>query len=297
MGERPGEMNSSHRSTEDIRRDIARTQREMSSTIDEIQYRLSPDHLKQQTKESIRRAGVNTSRGIADKVKSNPLGAAMVGVGLWLMFRDNDDHHDDYDTYAADYNRRYAADFEYDSPRIYSPQTEYRDFEYGHEQGRGARMKEKASDMMDSAQDRVSGALDSARDRVSGAMDSASESAHDLADRAGERARMMRMRAMYGARRARSSSRDLLSENPLVAGLAAAAFGAIIGAMIPESEREHELFGETRDRLADRAKDVARSGAQHAKDIATAAATAATDAAKQETKTAKEQMKQDLRTT
>ena len=298
MGERTGEMNDSQRSTEDIRRDIARTQREMSSTIDEIQYRLSPAHLKQQTKESIRRAGVNTSRGISDKVKSNPLGAAMVGVGLWLMFRGNDqDDTDRYDAYAYDDARRYAGGLEFDGPRSYNAQGAYRDFEYDGDSGRFSRAKEKVGDAMESAHDRVSETIDHTRERVSGAMSSANESAHEMAQHAAERAHLMRLRAMYGARRARANSRDLITGNPMVAGLAAIAFGAIVGAMIPETERENELFGEQSDRITDRAKDLARTGAQHAKDIATAAAASATETAKQEAKTAKEEIKQDLRTT
>lgn len=288
MGEGPGAMNESHRSTEEIRRDIARTQREMSSTIDEIQYRLSPDHLKQQTKESIRRAGVNTSRSVTNKVKSNPLGAAMVGVGLWLMFRDDDDSND---IYASDYSRRYSGDFDFETSRV------NRDFEYGIDSSRGVSMKNKVGDKMESAKDSVGDAVDAARDRVSGAMHAAGDSAHELADQAGERARMMRMQAMYGVRRARNSGRELLTDNPLVAGLAAVAFGALIGAMLPETERENQMFGEKSDEITDRAKDIARSGAQHAKEIATAAATAATDAAKQETKTATSEMKQELRST
>lgn len=289
MGEKPGAMSGAHESTDEIRRDIARTQREMSSTIDEIQYRLSPEHIKQQTKESIRRASVNTSRGIVDKLKSSPVGAAMIGMGLWLMLRDDGDHHDDYD-FAARSRRQYAGDLEFEASRLYSPQSEYRDFEYGSDAGRGSSVRET----MSSAQERVSGAAGAARERVSGAMSSASESAHDLAGRASERARMMRERAMYGARRARGNGRDLLMESPLVAGIAAAAVGAILGAMIPETERENEMFGETRDRVAERAKDLARSGAAHAKDVATAAASAATGAAKEEARNAQQEMKQDL---
>ena len=55
-----------------------------------------------------------------------------------------------------------------------------------------------------------------------------------------------------------SESLDLLTTNPMISGLAAFALGAIAGALIPETQKEHELLGETRDRLTQRAKDAAR---------------------------------------
>lgn len=55
-----------------------------------------------------------------------------------------------------------------------------------------------------------------------------------------------------------NESFDLLTTNPMMAGVAAIALGAIVGALIPETQKEHELLGETRDRLAQRAKDAAR---------------------------------------
>ena len=53
---------------------------------------------------------------------------------------------------------------------------------------------------------------------------------------------------------ARAEPRDIFRDHPLIAGLAALAAGAILGALIPETEREHELMGDVRQRLAERAR-------------------------------------------
>ena len=90
--------------------------------------------------------------------------------------------------------------------------------------------------------------------------------------------------ARYRMSSAGRQSRDVLTDNPLITGLAALAMGALIGALIPETEKEHELMGETRDRLAHQAKDMAREGVDRARDIATSATHAATDAVKSEVK-------------
>lgn len=77
---------------------------------------------------------------------------------------------------------------------------------------------------------------------------------------------------------------DKLTENPLVGGLVALTVGAVIGAMIPATNRENELLGETRDRMFDGVKRAARTGVDQAKHVAVSAVSAAKDAA---TETAK----------
>ena len=280
MGNGTGAM-SGHESTDDLRRDIERTQREMSRTIDEIQHRLSPNYMMQRTKESMKEAGVNASRSFIDKVRDNPIPAAMVGIGMWLLMRDNDSSRDSsYDVeFIPERSRWDTADTQYSSV------AEYRDFDYeGGTHGRMAGARERVSGAADSARERVSEVADTARERVGGAMSSAREATSDMLDSAGDAARRLGSRARYGVRRARYESRDLLRESPLIVGVAAIAAGAIIGALIPETERENELMGEHRDRLAEQAKDLARDGASRAKEVATAATQAATEAAKSEAK-------------
>ena len=230
MATRPEEMTDSSADTRRIRHDIDRTQREMSRTIDEIGVRFSPDYIIQRTKASARRAGVNTSRSLIDKVKSNPIPAAMVGVGLYLMMRNHEDesHYDGYEmTYGLD------------------------DTHPGHD------TRERMSEAVDAAKDRVSSALGSVRGQASHAASNAS----------------------HMASRARMSSRNVLNDSPLIAGIAAIALGAIVGAILPETEREDRLFGEKRDELVSRGKDLAREGMDKAKDVAGSAMSAAKDAA------------------
>jgi ElaB/YqjD/DUF883 family membrane-anchored ribosome-binding protein len=283
MGETTGPVRGD--SPEEIRREIDATQREMSHTIDEIQYRLSPAHLKHEARESVRRAGLRTSRSVVERVKANPIGAAMVGVGLWMLMR-NDGRDDAYD---------YEIEFEpeFDDVRYYGAgagefRRTTRPDTYGYgtadEHGRMSEVKDRVGDAMHDAKERISETADDVRERTS-----------EMAASARQRARELRYRTRYQTRNLKNQSRELMMDNPLIAGVAAVALGAIVGAMIPETERENELFGEASDRLGERVGEVAREGLDQAKDIAGAAATAATQAAKRETETAKEEMKQTLR--
>ncbi len=47
-------------------------------------------------------------------------------------------------------------------------------------------------------------------------------------------------------------------DRPLIAGVAALAVGAIVGTIIRETDREHELFGQHRERLTKRALETAK---------------------------------------
>ena len=236
MGQGTDAMKGGDR-TDEIRRDIDRTQREMSRTIDEIQQRLSPHHMMQRTKNSMREAGVNASRSFMDKVRDNPIPAAMVGVGMFLLMRDRD-------SWDA-------------SDRQYSSVAEYRDLEY-EAGGRLAEARERASHLADETRERASHLADRAR--------SLGSTARDRMESAGRH------------------SRDVFTDNPMVAGLTALAVGALLGALIPETEKEHELMGASRDRVAERARDLAREGASRARDLATTATHAATEAVKSEVK-------------
>ncbi|HEY0144186.1 MAG TPA: DUF3618 domain-containing protein [Thermoanaerobaculia bacterium] len=258
MDPRATDMNHDDQNeTRRIRDDIERTQREMSRTIDEIEDRLSPRNVMQRTKESVRRAGVNKTRSLVDKVKANPIPAAMAGIGLYLLMRDHDRGDDIYEIDSVGYDAGYDATYGHSHTRIDAMQDRVH--------GGVDQVRER----VDSARERVSGAMDTARDRISGAMSSARESVSHVGDRASS--------GMY---RARSSGQDLLSSNPLILGVAAVALGAIVGSLIPETEREDQLFGEHRDKLMDRGRDLAREGVDRAKNVASAVTSTVTEKAK-----------------
>jgi ElaB/YqjD/DUF883 family membrane-anchored ribosome-binding protein len=280
MGETTGPMTPGD-STDEIRRDIAETQREMSYTIDEIQYRLSPAHLKDQAKESVRRAGLRTSRTVVERVRANPIGAAMVGVGLWMLMRDGDDRVNEYE---IEFEPRFD-EYEYGAGRLSgSERSDFYTTSAYSGRGRAAEMKDRASEAVDSAKEKISETADDVR-----------EGASHLAAEARQKAMDLKRRTRYGTHNLAMQSREMMMDSPLIAGVAAIALGAVIGAMLPETERENELFGEASDRLGQRVGEVAREGLDHARDIAGAAASAATSTAKREAEVAKDEMKQSMR--
>lgn len=319
MGETTGSVSGAqHDDVRDIRHDIRRTQHDISRTLDAIQERLSPHHLMQQTKNSVknsvRRAGVTTSRKFIDKVRDNPVPAAMVGVGLWLLMRDNASDRS-RDTGLAGMAHGRVVDNEYE---LYGFDTGLEDYadavlarsdrnsgnsrmsNSGHEVrdrlGRSVQTaRSGVAEAVGTAKERVSGVVSSATDRAHDVIDSTADRTSTLAETAAERARRIARQARGAGRSASVHSRDFFFDSPLIAGLAALTVGAIIGAAIPETEREREMMGDTRDQLAGRARDLASQGLQHAKTIATSAAQSAKETAVDQARTAAGEMKNEIR--
>lgn len=77
--------------------------------------------------------------------------------------------------------------------------------------------------------------------------------AHDAADS-----------ARYRAQRANEGFHHMLEDNPMALGAMGIAAGALLGAMLPVTRKEHELMGEASDRMTEQARELARSSREAA---------------------------------
>lgn len=125
----------------------------------------------------------------------------------------------------------------------------------------------------------IGGAAQAASETVTRGLHDARDAAYEAGDSiyrggayAGEQAARL-------GRRAQRSFLDILQEEPLIVGAVAVAIGAAIGAALPSTRREDELFGSTRDQLRDDALDYGREGVRKAETIATEAYKAGTEEA------------------
>jgi ElaB/YqjD/DUF883 family membrane-anchored ribosome-binding protein len=263
-------------STTRIRSDIERTREDMSETIDEIQERLSPATLAAQAKEAVKEQTVgrvkeaargvsesasNTAEGIREGVRQNPWPAIMIGAGTaWMLF--------DGIRRGANGPRSYG---QYrGSARMYGRPGGEEYFEHG-DGTTGYYDTAEGSDVNTSG-----AAYDSGyRGYASGSRGAYGTGYADYAQQRGAR-------AMQKVSQTSSQLRDLMSRNPLVVGAVAAAVGVAVGLALPETERENQLMGETRDNLVERAQDMAQGAVAKAKEVAVdATSKVAGDAARQ----------------
>lgn len=278
-----------------IRDRIDTTRERMGETIEEIGARVNPSRVQRELKTRAReqvdemKANVkrkarntmrdvehgvtDTGRGVWDRIRENPIPAGMVGVGLaWLVA--NGGSHEPRGSrprssaLSSGYPRpgtgeEYGATVGY-TATAYDTVGVDREEEPGRAARAADKVREKGHDVADRIREKGHEAADTAREKGVELKHRAEETMHDT----GERARQWGREAQYRARRIEHRVEDSVQENPITAGAIAAALGFAAGMMIPESRKENEMFGPTRDRVMDRASSTARRAGAKAKEVA-----------------------------
>jgi ElaB/YqjD/DUF883 family membrane-anchored ribosome-binding protein len=179
---------------------------------------------------------------IVEAVRANPLPAALTGLGVgWLLMKAS---------------RRNSERYGPASPAYPPP------YEVG---GSGRPSPGRA---LERAQGSVGETAGRARGRVE-------ESANRAQERAGDLAEQTR----HQAQRARGGFERMLRENPLTVGALAVGAGAAVGLAIPSTSKEHEVMGEARDTVVEKAQEKAQDVQQRVQQVAQEAQSAAKDEA------------------
>ena len=236
---------------EQIRAEIEDTRADMSQTINEIQERLSPEHLMGQVKETVREATIGKvervmetigemtepareaikegGREIGNRIWKNPIPIALIGLGvglLWMKSRGGNGYSYDYDTTTKSRTRRQSLSG-------------------GAVSGKGRYA-----------------------DTGTGTLDQVKEGASDLANRSTQALSDLGSKAKEGATAVSSRFEHMLRENPLAMGAIAVAAGTAVGLVLPATRLETEYIGEASERLVDKAQEVARDAVDKVQDAA-----------------------------
>lgn len=227
----------------ELKAEISDTQGQLQQTLAEIQERLSPAHLAEQAKNTVREATIGkvthmaeqvgdtatrmvdqtrrAAAGLPRPVRDNPWPLALIGVGVaWFLVRSRSQSRDDWRHGENDWERGSFRDDD-------RWQSQYR--EYSGYEGHAARPTAPAAD---------------AASRV-----------QDIANDARERARDLSRRTQYRLGQS-------LEENPMMLGAVALAAGALIGTLMPRTDVEDSYMGDTRDTLVDTAREMAEDKVQ-----------------------------------
>jgi ElaB/YqjD/DUF883 family membrane-anchored ribosome-binding protein len=256
---------------EQLRAEIEDTRAEMSQTINEIQERLSPEHLMGQVKETVREATVGkveramqragetiadvtepareamgragtviaeTGKSVGNSMWKNPIPVALIGLGLGLLvMRKYRGNGGDYEMGHTTPRRRqhYGSD----------------EMQYGEDRGTttGSRMNTELDVRTRNRTGAGAGA---------GMLSQVKDTASDLADRSTTALSNLGTKAKDGASTVGRRFGQALRDNPLAMGAVAVAAGTAVGLALPSTRFETEYVGEASERLVDKAQEVAR---------------------------------------
>jgi hypothetical protein len=289
-GTDPGDKSSAQ-----IEREVEQTRSNVADTLDTLRNKLQPgqmvDQVVGQMSDYVRSSGgTEFMRNLGSSVRDNPLPVALIGAGIaWLLMSGGRSEP----RYAYGYD-----DADDVAPRRIGSAGRVR---MGiHDAIAGTRQfASDAAEAVGDAASRATTALGDAASRASAAVsdvvveasstvgDAASRLASTgagLAGRAGEAADGMRRNvrtyagqageyADDGIQRLRQQApsrtlEDIAEAQPLVFGALGLALGAALGALLPRTEAEDRLMGETRDQMANRLGETAREGLETVRGVA-----------------------------
>jgi hypothetical protein len=263
------------RDSREIRSEIDRTRSDMDETFAALDAKLTPKEIGLELWHLFKGGSTTGASKLWQVAREHPMPAAVVGLGLgWLMV-ESSRKSDAYDGLDREGYRGYGAS----SYRQGYAGTGSGYSDYEEESGMLSTVKDKAHDVADSAKEALSSAGDKVSDLAGQTKEKVSGLGHQVADKASGlghqvtgKASDLRRQAKTQVRRARVGFWQTMEENPLVVGAATLALGVIAGLLIPSTDKEDELMGETRDHLLDQAKETGQQMLDKSKHVAEAVA-------------------------
>jgi ElaB/YqjD/DUF883 family membrane-anchored ribosome-binding protein len=270
-------------SSAQLEQEAEQTRLQLAQTLDELRERITPGQLVDQAVDYANDSGGGMFvRNLGRQATANPLPVALIGAGIaWLMLSGGRQQ-----SRAASINR--AAETAIDRARRTMNEAGAQVGEFAEKASARAKdigqdLSHRASDWVADSKGRVTDAGEQFRDSTDATRRSAAQSAYQtaassaseaygrVADQARDAGSTMANTVSGFGQRAAVVSRDFLQfcrTQPLVLAGLGMALGAVVGALIPPTETEDQLMGQTSDRLKDQAADVAQDQYERAKDIA-----------------------------
>lgn len=284
----------------------------MSETLNEIEHRLSPDHMKHEAKEFLyetadhvreeyhpKRLAQQAGTNMKNTVREHPVPSLIAGLSLgYLLMKSMEErsHHSRSNGKHRPYRRsaRPAGEATYrhggrrsvsrSSPAGYA-QAEDR----GHYEEPG--MREQMRSASEQAAEKTQDVKEEAAEQAQEMKEQAGEWAEETGRQARRTVRSAKHSMERGTRQVQGTMRDFIYQNPLMAGAVALGTGAMLGGMFPSTRTEDEWMGEARDEVMERAERAAEGPMHRAGEAAENVAEEAKSAAKDVAETTKEEAK------
>jgi len=258
------------RSSQEIRSEIDRTRSDMDETFAALDAKMTPKEIGLEIWSLFKGSSSTGANKVWQLARQHPMPTAVVGLGLgWLMVETS--RKSDGAQGSDRYDGKYRG---YDSG---SYRQGYAGMETDEASGVLSAVKDKWADVSEGAKDAFDSASESLGDAADWTKEHASGLGHQVADKASslgqqakEQASELGSQARRQVRRAKLGFWQTMEENPLLVGAATLAVGVLAGFLLPSTDREDELMGETRDHLLDEVKEAGQQALDKGKHVAEA---------------------------
>ena len=275
-------------STTRIEDDLRVTRARMDGRLTELQEHLTPGQILDDVMEYFRDSqGGDFGRNLMTSVQNNPLPAAITGIGLaWLMLSgsgvtaDNGVHsrpsprsapRADSTGWGDEGIDRRLSEAEIGVVRSEDETEESWRARLDAARGSVVGVAREAGETAESFGHRIADAMGNAKQSVMGKV-------HDMQDRASDAGGQLRAMAQQagdkvtqGSQRAKEAGSKIIStmgDNPLLLGAVALGFGALLGALIPQSEQEEAALGGAATKIRETARDAAQDMVDRSTELA-----------------------------
>jgi hypothetical protein len=304
---------STEKTSADLQREIDRDRQRIGDRIDAIQERMSPGQLVDEVLAYAKGSGGGEYvSNLGQALKANPLPVALMGVSLaWLMAKGtppspaaSHQPEPEYPLYPASGTVRRLGPPETENGSRYShfadssgkrlkaltDESGHRAGHFVDEAGKTYRgFADATGKHVDQITDETGAMFDAATGWAAERWEQAKSAASGMSARASAAASSLSTQSSSAATSLQEQTSKLneiiltqFRDQPLVGGALAFAVGAAIGAALPHTDTEDEVFGEasdaTTDKLSAQALDVVDQGKEVATEVYEEAASIASDA-------------------
>lgn len=277
-----------------LERDLNETRSRLDRDLTQLQERLSPGQVLDDVLTYFRGAdGTDFGRRLMDGIRANPMPVVLTGVGVaWMMASRPRGGSEAGGEPAANGHRASLADADYsmmilevreaEQGLLRGPDEDDRSFSQRLDEVRGKAMglTRDAKETADAFAQRVKDALAKAEAALSKAREKAGalgQSAQDAAQGAQRYAadtlskgREVASDALSRGKEAGGRLVDAVTDDPVLLAALGIAAGALVGALLPVSDKEEEALGAAAARTRETAKALAREGLERGRHIAEA---------------------------
>lgn len=178
----------------------------------------------------------NSSNGLMGRIMDNPIPTAIAGASIGYMFMkgQNNNSSNGYSAYTGQNSSQGLSHIKDKAGDVVDT------------------VGEKAGNIASGAGDFASGTVETVGDVASGAAQKVGDIASGTVDMAGN----VVGGVQQGAQKATNQLEQMIQDNPLVVGGVALVLGAVIGMMLPATQKENQLLGNVHDSLMEKAGDA-----------------------------------------